>query len=1694
MSTNAERSSHLLNLLKFSVQNSAAQQQSQPQSPQQPHHAPNSWQMYGNQQVGLPQQQQQQPLPQHHLHHLQHQASSGQFHAGHHGGYQPSMLSQSYKPSEQQQQQQQQAQGPGGADGHDDTDTEVEVADVPAPKIHQPAPVPADPSGLLAALMRGAREVDTPKLRSEPDTAATVPASSFSTGFTTASPGPNPDTRAYLLNLLNRPKPTQSQSQSEGGQGRAIPGQDDLTPQQTSLPSSYTSQAHMQAHGPVHGPVHGPHQQQPLPQPHQHQHQHQQNDSHFYDYQRALQDSAQSGYSYGSGSQKSYPVNAEPSDYTSVGQATSVRAASNEPSAAYHHIQKPSPMAREVRTQAPSPVSKDSPILGHADGHARTVANSPAQVASNSSPRKVDGDANNKPPRKTAAQALESMAESVHKEAQETLARAEQDVAMRNIANDLESMLAAQTERELAASAQAAAKAVQQELDGDGDESLLETALKPAVANQVRDLVDEAASYGPPAVADSWEAEHDNDAAAESENKENVAPAHVRVYEFPMRPWISITLVAGGTEPRPHFGEKSVLAVAKLKKEFDQLDRNLYTATQRFMTYGMSKAGGMRVIHQEDGLDKKVFTETGDRIFHVAMPVTRGDAPGRRREAVIGTGLSGTVYWVELADGDKNFLQDAHLEQHGFALPPIAGENEQVTSPDHVLKTRVRASNGHPEFFGAARGKWIHIVWPYLILQKSLLRPGHDRVVDSDALAARCSLRINTGKSGKDFIFSQDDSVVVSLDKPGRVKFWDVRDLTACQPDDALQPRHTAMDLADPVLTLSTVPEGEKGSPTSVLLLDKLKPYQKRTALRYMVVGLRQNHSLQLWDLALGKPVQELHLPHERDDDALCSIMYHPTTGMIVIGHPTRNSVYFAHLSAPKYNLRPLSQAEYMHMLVTGDPSLPMPDSTAVISGVREYSLANLGDLRSLDILSTPAVQQDSDEPTLFELYAMHSRGVACILVRQSDLGWARDNAVLAPVNALDVGAIEVDKLESLQAAAAASPAKQSPPQPQQPQSQAQQQQQQQPFRIATRPAPRDAQLDSPSRRSQELPPSKNNNRDSGIASPERFSLVDSKKPPQHPQQQQRKKKTADAGSNRGGIDSARATPVIADPGKQEVARPAAAAAADTSSASPQAVHQALEPLLASFETRLTAQISDSLASSLRGMQTKLEESNNGRDKEFKLHQSRLLNSVSDTLSNNTQSVLQAIVREEFAQSIVPAISEGADKSISQKLGPQLAQVSSSVRDEIENVVPEAVHRAIQVLDLPGRISERVGRAITSKLTEEIVPHLSQVVSDVTVSACQHVLNQSSQQSHEQLEKLLTAARRADAQKIEQLSGAVSRLTETVMAMASSQAQFQDQFLRLQQQQQQQQHSHAQQPHAQNHHYLHSSPPQPRTGAERQMAANSSSLVLHERFGQQQQQQQSEYDYQSPTTHGHPHAAHLQGGGGGQQQQPQQHLHHHSPQMGPMGPGPHHMAAHIASSLGQDGVTSPASNASTQAALSRANAYIARQAHSHGVARSDRPLDQVKAYFEAHQYEKALLAWVQSGTEDQMFDHLLYTYSPDFMREATLPPLVLMSVAATVSQSLKGAHLAERVIWMDLTLQALHRVLSRGTSDEQVVRVTPKVMGLVRERIQKLYADVSRRSPGDQALPPLARMLEMTETIVEVNDNAFVPARPSYMG
>lgn len=1427
--------------------------------------------------------------------------------------------------------------------------------------------------------MRGAHEADENKSQASPQATAQQlhsqpPQNAFGSG------SPPPDTRSYLLNLLNRPKPGQQDDKPhQQSQHAESPRSNNHTPQSPEIDPAQILAQYKQSNDPYaaakqyqQAKMFGDDgQSSNIAESYSYSPNHQQQSQQSAPtdmsalYQQLMGSLAQSSPQSNSGNQAAsasgLPFHILKKDQSSPGgsQKQSSQYQGSHRGSIHSPVTSPHELNRPHAHRAPSLHSHHS---HHSHSHS---ASKPTPTSTIDYDRYTVVEHHHK---ETVSDAVSDLAAKADRDARDALDRAEHhqneeqeehEQTQAEIAEELDRMLDADSDADFHASAQAAAEGLQRELDRSENEGILEAALPADVAESVREIVDDAA-HG---VADSWESA-DQDEIVVIEEKEDPP---VKVYNFPMKPWIAINLNDGVTDPRPEFRDEAIMDIARLKKDFDQIDRNLYTASTNYMTYGMSKQGGLRVIRQDDGKDAKAFTDTKDRIFNVAMSVTPSDYDGPHKEAIIGTGISGTVYWVQIKDGEKDHIEDTHLEQYGFALPPMS--SSEGDAPGGVLKTRARASTVHPEFFAVGRGKSINFVWPgYVMKQKHLFAAGHDRVVSTDRLYDQCSLKINTGKAGKDFTFSQDDTVVVSLDKSGRVKFWDVRDLTAAK--EGSDPRHPepaqeSLEVKEPLMTLSSTPEGEKAWPTSVLLLDKQRPYQKRCALRYMIVGMKQNHTLQLWDLALGKPVQEFNLPHSKESDAVCSVMYHPASGMIVIGHPTRNSIYFAHLSAPKYNLKSVSQAEYIQRLIAQDSSIPQPDSTAVISGVREYSFENRGILRSLDILSTPAMVQDSDEPTLFELYAMHSKGVACLLVKQRELGWSKDNKVLAPVDAVAEGIVSVSKLKTPQVV-------ENTPEVQQ-QTQPQQQQRnggrgvngKDNLQAVHAPAQNEPVT---TRASEAVTPVKVRNEAKDLETPVHSSKENQV---EKPERKSRKKKGGAANHGETSTNGSAQPPVASN---KDIAKGAAANGVSS---------ETLEAVLAGLETRVSSALADSLRSSLRNLHAKIDDGVRVRDEHFNQHQLKLLDMVSEVLNENTQKVLESLIHQQFTDLVIPAIGDKAGKAVSDILSNNLQpNITAAIQKEIQHALPHALSRSLRSNDFIHTISDRVSSSVATSVQQEVLTALTQRLtpqfSSLATQSAQRVAGELHQQFHDQFEHL-KAQRAADGGKIDQLMGQVRQLTDLVSTMAASQQSLQAEFLKLRSQQ----------------------PVHELSGVPGPQSIGSAPSVSHPSYagpGIQNKvaSQHGSYAGSQATGHGQYKVAsppYLRGG-----------QHASSPQNLPPAS---EQASGITNVSSLAGSYANSVNQSDDDLLNRIR--LVEQAISEG------------------RLQDAMIQWIQSGRDVEIFQRCLSRYHPS--KFDSLPPLMLLVVIATIAKDLKpNPRLKHEVDWIEMAVRRFGENMSTHVS------------------------------------------------------------------
>ncbi|KAE8351673.1 hypothetical protein BDV28DRAFT_15988 [Aspergillus coremiiformis] len=876
------------------------------------------------------------------------------------------------------------------------------------------------------------------------------------------------------------------------------------------------------------------------------------------------------------------------------------------------------------------------------------------------------------------------------------------------------------------------------------------------------------------ALADSWESAEDS---AQKE-EERIVPVH----NFPLKPFISISVKAPSSDTLTTLRDDGIMDIARLKKEFDQLDRSLTSATSDYIVYALAKNGGMRIIRQDDGSDKQVFRSTRDRVFNVAVCTSQTTTGTSDTQAVLGIGVSGAVYWALISNTDKDLFEMDALESEILIFPPFPASDENTSGGQ--LKTRAKRSSRHPGFFAIGRGKNIYVISPQAAANSSYGVSGTQRTVNTEKFFKERALKISTGKAGKDFMFSDDDTVIASLDKTGRLRFWDIRDVVNNASFFASGP--SPIEVRVPLNTFVTGSPAEKSWPTSVLFIDKLRPYVKSMALRYVLVGLKQNHTLQLWDIGLGKAVQELKFPHENESDAICSVAYHPGSGIIVVGHPTRNSIYFVHLSAPRYNLQPMSQASFIKRSCEKDGSLPKPESTACMSGIREISFAPKGQLRSLDLL--PINKTAGEENGTFELYVMHSRGVTCLNIKKEDLGWSSDNKIIRPVNALEQGLIEITELQtfptyvtddpSINGDAAPTPTKTAPKE----------------IVKKTTDLSVEASAVASAVASRTHSPSKTTTKKK--AGDEQVESTAFANAAEKPEKRKKKKGTAAvevlvkakevnapsvAGSNEGLAAAAQIQPVSEQP-NSDVPKSSTAITAPVNATVAQSSGTWNEHMEA-LQTGVSVEFNKSLGRELEGLYQRFDNERRSWDAASSAKQDQVLRLVSSTLSDNVEKNLARIVSESIQSEVMPALANLASTAVGKQLDTIVAQQLGGVLPrELRQALPETVTHAVQQPETVKTLSE----AVRQKLFPDLEVEISKAVQRTVTPAFKTLTTRVAEKVGSDLEKQMEAQmkqyevqRQNDSAKIDQLTTLVRGLSDTVASMAAAQTSFQNEILRL---------------------------------------------------------------------------------------------------------------------------------------------------------------------------------------------------------------------------------------------------------------------------------------------------------------------------
>ncbi|CAI7658490.1 unnamed protein product [Penicillium viridicatum] len=892
-------------------------------------------------------------------------------------------------------------------------------------------------------------------------------------------------------------------------------------------------------------------------------------------------------------------------------------------------------------------------------------------------------------------------------------------------------------------------------------------AKEAASLTQVNELVKETEPSAVPAapkatenteaLADSWESAEDS---AEKEEERVVS-----VHNFPMRPFISIAVKATSGKLTT-FRDDDVMDIARLKKEFDQLDRSLTAATSEYIVYALAKTGGIRIIRQDDGSDRQVFRSTRDRVFNVALCTAPSAAGDSEVQAILGIGVSGSVYWALISRAGKDFFDMDALESESLIFPPFPASDENTSGGQ--LKTRAKRSTRHTNLFAIGRGKNIYVVSPKAAMSPTYGVSGTQRTVNTEKFFKERALKISTGKAGKDFAFSDDDSVIASLDKTGRLRFWDINDMLN---DASLVEGPAPAEIRVPLTTFVTGSPTEKSWPTSVLFLDKLRAYSRSMALRYVLVGLKQNHTLQLWDIGLGKAVQELKFPHENESDAICSVAYHPASGVIVVGHPTRNSIYFAHLSAPRYNLPQMSQAAYIRDLNDKDNTLPKPESTACLSGIREISLGSKGQLRSLELLPITKSTTDkrgTEETPLFELYVMHSRGVTCLNIKKEDLGWTADNKVIRPIDAMEHGLIEISDLQTFPTYATDEPSVNGDT-----------------VSIQSRVGPKEsAKKPEIGELASGVAPSRN-------ASPTK--LAKKKEEPSEPavapvvveKSEKKKKKKAAAAAEAAKAKEPSVTagveplPVPSGAAKEFETLASSTAAMGATQAADHAVpsfgfsSEIFSKHIQTLQGSVSSEFNKSLGHEFENLHRRFDDERRSWEAASSAKQDQVLRLVSSTLSDNVEKNLTRIVSASIQTDVIPVIADATSAAVNKQLNGAISQqLGGALNDELRQILPKAVINAMQQAPVVKAVSDSVAQKLAPRIEAEVTRVMQSSIAPMIESLARTTKKVESDMEHHFQAQVshYEAQRQRDTAKIEEMSTVLRGLSNTVSLLVANQS------------------------------------------------------------------------------------------------------------------------------------------------------------------------------------------------------------------------------------------------------------------------------------------------------------------------------------
>jgi len=453
-----------------------------------------------------------------------------------------------------------------------------------------------------------------------------------------------------------------------------------------------------------------------------------------------------------------------------------------------------------------------------------------------------------------------------------------------------------------------------------------------------------------------------------------------------------------------------------------------------------------------------------------------------------------------------------------------------------------------------------------------------------------------------------------------------------------------------------------------------------------------------------------------------------------------------------------------MKRLSISDKTLPKPESTAIMSGIRELSLASIGQLLSLDLADAPAGASESNgQKTLFDAYVMHTRGVTAMSLKSADLGWTTESKVIEGHDAVEEQVVEISELR-------------------------------QPLTGA----------DSTESEVTSTPPTK--------ATPLKSTAI--APPPVVAKPAEAVKPTS--------VPAAARDPPISVPTPAPTAQPKAVAAEPTTSkpAPPAAKIEQVQPatpkssseviksngtqpstpssstegtldasalantMSEALSTTLSSVLSQVLGDLFENLYRRLDEDKRVAEASGSAKQDAVLRLVSSTLTDNVEKSLNRIISGSIEKSVIPAMSKTVSAAVERKVADTVAQqLQATLSKDLQAALAAPIAAAMQdpkvVSTLHSQLTSKVASHVENVFTTTLNQTITPAYQKLAVSSASKMTADMEKRVGQQVQDL-SAQRQIDAKKIDKLTSLTTQLVDSVQAMTGMLAESQKEIMALQ--------------------------------------------------------------------------------------------------------------------------------------------------------------------------------------------------------------------------------------------------------------------------------------------------------------------------